>query len=138
MIADDLRTILWPIPPDGDAASWELRREVWEDPRSMLGGSDAGAHLDRMCGAPYTTRFLGDQIRGRQLVSVERAVQMLTSEPAQLFGLRDRGTIARGAQADLVLFDPVTSARSTRASSPTCRAGVPGSLPAPSAWSTCS
>ena len=44
-----------------------LRKEVWEDPRAMLGGSDAGAHLDRMCGAPYTTRFLGDMINGRKL-----------------------------------------------------------------------
>ena len=56
MIADDLRTVLWPIPPDDDGASWELRAEVWNDPRAMIGGSDAGAHLDRMCGAPYTTR----------------------------------------------------------------------------------
>ena len=52
VVADDLRTILWPIPPDGDDASWELRQQVWDDPRAMLGGSDAGAHLDRMCGAP--------------------------------------------------------------------------------------
>ena len=60
VIDDDLRTILWPMPPDDDAASWALRKDVWADDRAMLGGSDAGAHLDRMCGAPYTTRFLGD------------------------------------------------------------------------------
>ena len=62
----------------------------------MLGGSDAGAHLDRMCGAPYTTRFLADCLRGRQLVSLERAVQLITDAPAPLFGLRDRGVLARG------------------------------------------
>ena len=49
----------------------------------MLGGSDAGAHLDRMCGAPYTTRFLGDCLRGRKLGPLERAVQMITDEPAR-------------------------------------------------------
>jgi N-acyl-D-aspartate/D-glutamate deacylase len=106
VINDDLRTILWPIAPDGDAASWDLRKSVWEDPRAMLGGSDAGAHLDRMCGAPYPTRFLGDMLRGRKLVPIEAAVRMLTDDPARLFGLRHRGRVAPGYHADLVLFDP--------------------------------
>ena len=108
VIADDLRTILWPIAPDGDAASWDLRKTVWEDERAMLGGSDAGAHLDRMCGAPYTTRFVGDMLRGRQLVPIEAAVRMITSDPAKLFGLRDRGLLTPGAWADLVILDPAT------------------------------
>ena len=60
VVADDLRTVLWPIPPDGDAESWVLRSQTWADDRSILGGSDAVAHLDRMCGAPFPTRFLGD------------------------------------------------------------------------------
>ncbi len=108
VINDDLRTILWPIAPDGDSASWALRKQVWEDPRAMIGGSDAGAHLDRMCGAPYTTRFLGDMIRGRKLVPLEEAVRMITDQPAQLFGLRDRGRLAVGNHADVVVFDPET------------------------------
>ena len=108
VVADDLRTVLWPIPPDGDDASWELRRQVWADDRAMIGGSDAGAHLDRMCGAPYTTRFVGDQLRGRKLVPVERAVQLITDVPARLFGLRERGRIAEGWHADLVVLDPET------------------------------
>jgi N-acyl-D-aspartate/D-glutamate deacylase len=74
----------------------------------MIGGSDAGAHLDRMCGAPYPTRFLADCIRGRKLVSLERAVQLMTSAPASLFGLRDRGTLKAGAMADIFVFDPLT------------------------------
>ncbi|HZQ56696.1 MAG TPA: amidohydrolase family protein [Acidimicrobiales bacterium] len=108
VLNDDLRTVLWPMPTDNNSESWDLRKEVWNDPRVMLGGSDAGAHLDRMCGAPYTTRFIGDMVRGRQLVPLERAVQMLTETPAQLFGLRDRGRIAPGYRADVVLFDPQT------------------------------
>ena len=106
--ADELRTVLWPIPPDGDEASWELRRQTWADERAMLGGSDAGAHLDRMCGAPFPTRFLGDTLRGRRLVSLERAVQLMTDVPARLFGLRDRGRIAEGFHADIAVFDPET------------------------------
>ncbi|WP_327257530.1 N-acyl-D-amino-acid deacylase family protein [Streptomyces sp. NBC_01244] len=103
---DDLRTVLWPMPTDNDPASWALRAETWQHEDVMLGGSDAGAHLDRMCGAPYTTRFLGDCLRGRKLVPLEQAVRMLTDDPAQLFGLRERGRITEGFHADLVLFDP--------------------------------
>ncbi|MGV9856559.1 amidohydrolase family protein, partial [Streptomyces sp. NPDC003442] len=104
--ADGMRTVLWPMPTDNDPASWELRRQTWEHEDVMLGGSDAGAHLDRMCGAPYTTRFIGDCLRGRKLVGLERAVRMLTDDPARLLGLRERGRIAEGYHADLVLFDP--------------------------------
>ncbi|MEU3030036.1 SDR family NAD(P)-dependent oxidoreductase [Streptomyces incarnatus] len=105
--ADDrLRTVLWPMPTDNDPASWALRAETWRHEDVLLGGSDAGAHLDRMCGAPYTTRFLGDCLRGRKLVGPEQAVKMLTDDPARLFGLRERGRIQRGWHADLVLLDP--------------------------------
>ncbi|MGY5057054.1 N-acyl-D-amino-acid deacylase family protein [Streptomyces sp. 900105755] len=104
--ADDLRTVLWPMPTDNDPASWALRAETWQHEDVMLGGSDAGAHLDRMCGAPYTTRFIGDCLRGRRLLGLEQAVKMLTDDPARLFGLRERGRIAEGWHADLVLFDP--------------------------------
>jgi N-acyl-D-aspartate/D-glutamate deacylase len=106
--ADDFRTVLWPMPTDNDAESWAMRKVVWSDPRVLLGGSDAGAHLDRMCGATYTTRLLADCLRGRRLATLERAVQMLTDEPAQLFGLRDRGRVAEDYHADLVVFDPET------------------------------
>ena len=106
VVEDELRTVLWPLPTDDDPASWKLRADAWDHPDVLIGGSDAGAHLDRMCGAPYTTGFLADCLRGRQLVSVERAVELMTRAPAQLFGLRDRGVIREGARADLVLFDP--------------------------------
>ncbi|MET8589731.1 D-aminoacylase [Streptomyces sp. NPDC005078] len=104
--ADELRTVLWPMPTDNDPGSWALRQQTWQHEDVLLGGSDAGAHLDRMCGAPYTTRFLGDCLRGRKLVPLEQAVKMLTDDPAQLFGLRDRGRIQEGFHGDLVLFDP--------------------------------
>lgn len=74
----------------------------------MVGGSDAGAHLDRMCGSNYPTSFLGDCLRNRKLVTVEQAVQMMTAQPAGLFGLRDRGQVSEGMRADLFVFDPAT------------------------------
>lgn len=108
VIEDDLRTVLWPGATDADPESWELRRQAWQHPAVMLGGSDAGAHLDRMQGANYPTRFLADCLRGRKLTGLEDAVRMMTQVPAELFGLRDRGVIRPGAHADLVLFDPAT------------------------------
>ena len=108
VLADELRTVLWPAPTDDDDESWRLRAEAWQSEHTLLGGSDAGAHLDRMCGAPYTTAFLGDCLRGRRLASLETAVHMLTDAPARLFGLRDRGRIEPGWCADVVVFDPDT------------------------------
>jgi N-acyl-D-aspartate/D-glutamate deacylase len=103
--ADKLRTGL--RPPIGESdADWELRAKVWRDPRTIVGGSDAGAHLDVMCGAIYSTSLLGEGVRTRQLLSWEEAVHQLTAVPARLYGLRDRGRVAEGCWADLVLIDP--------------------------------
>jgi N-acyl-D-aspartate/D-glutamate deacylase len=63
-----------------------------------------------MCGARYPTELLATGVRTFGALSIEEAVRMLTDEPARLFGLRDRGRIAPGAHADLVLFDPDTVA----------------------------
>jgi N-acyl-D-aspartate/D-glutamate deacylase len=106
VLADQLETVLWPVMPDDDSRSWEMRTQAWADPHVLIGGSDAGAHLDRMCGAPYPTAFLADCLRGRKLVSLERAVELMTRAPAELFGLVDRGLLRAGAHADVVLFDP--------------------------------
>ena len=105
---DRLRTVLWPSAPDDDDAHWALRKELWKDPDVLLGGSDAGAHLDRMCGASYPTQLLADSLRGRQLLSVEEAVKALSDDPARLFGLTGRGRLQAGYFADVVLFDPET------------------------------
>jgi N-acyl-D-aspartate/D-glutamate deacylase len=104
--ADGFKTVLWPLPADDGDEDWALRAELWDHPDVLLGGSDAGAHLDRMLGSSYPTRFLADCLRGRRLVPVERAVQMMTSAPAGLIGLRERGRIAAGYAADLVVIDP--------------------------------
>jgi N-acyl-D-aspartate/D-glutamate deacylase len=105
-VADELRTILWPGSADDDEETWKLRAAAWNDPHVLIGGSDAGAHLDRMCGSCYPTQFLADCLRGRRLVAVERAVQLMTQAPARLFGLRGRGELRVGHFADVTLFDP--------------------------------
>ncbi len=105
VVADGLRTGLRPPIPESEA-DWELRAKAWLDPRTVVGGSDAGAHLDTMCGAIYSTSLLGEGVRKRGLLDWESAVHQLTEVPARLYGLRDRGRVAPGWFADLVLFDP--------------------------------
>jgi N-acyl-D-aspartate/D-glutamate deacylase len=108
VVADELRTGLHPALPEGSDDDWKMRAEVWRDPRTIVGGSDAGAHLDMMCGAIYSTALLGSAVRDRQLLTLEEAVHQLTDVPARLYGLRGRGRIVNGAHADFVMFDPAT------------------------------
>jgi N-acyl-D-aspartate/D-glutamate deacylase len=88
--------------------SWQVRAAVWRDDRVVLGGSDAGAHLDLMCHANYTTEVLSNAVRERRLFTLEEGVRELTDAPARLYGLRHRGRVAEGWIADLVVFDPDT------------------------------
>ncbi len=105
VVADELRTGLRP-PISESEADWELKADVWRDPRTVVGGSDAGAHLDVMCGAIYSTSLLGEGVRKRGLLSWEEAVYQLTDVPARLYGLRGRGRLAPDYAADVVIFDP--------------------------------
>jgi N-acyl-D-aspartate/D-glutamate deacylase len=109
-IEDGFDTTWWPMPTDNSHEDWNYRREVWQREDVLLGGSDAGAHLDRMLGSSYPTRFLADCLRGRRLIPVERAIELMTRKPAELFGLTRRGTVEPGNFADLVVFDPMTVA----------------------------
>lgn len=108
VIADELRTGLSPALAGDDAADWRARAEVWRHPGAVIGGSDAGAHLDMMCGAIYTTSLLGRGVREHQVVTLEEAVRLITDVPARFYGLTERGRIAPGWHADLVMFDPAT------------------------------
>ncbi len=78
------------------------------DPRIRIGLGDGGAHVDMLCEAGYTTYLLGYWVRERGLMSLQRAVQRITSEAAGLFGIRERGLLREGYWADIVVFDPQT------------------------------
>jgi N-acyl-D-aspartate/D-glutamate deacylase len=103
-IADNLRTVLVPPARGDDAESWRLRSDVWRDPRVVVGASDAGAHLDMLATFSYSTSLLAAN-RAHRLLPLEEAVHLLTDVQARLYGIRDRGRIAEGWHADLVLFD---------------------------------
>jgi N-acyl-D-amino-acid deacylase len=81
------------------------------DQNSMISLSDAGAHLTFLCDAGFGLHIYGYWVREKKLMSLERAVHRLTGEPAKIFGIADRGRIAPGMHADMMLFDPATVGR---------------------------
>jgi N-acyl-D-aspartate/D-glutamate deacylase len=83
-------------------------RELLLHPGTILGLSDAGAHANMMCDSCYPTFLLGQWVREMEAIALEDAVAMMTSAPARLFGLRDRGSIAEGMAGDVFVFDPAT------------------------------
>jgi len=98
-------------------------QELITDPRTMIGLSDGGAHVDMLCDAGYSTYLLGRWVREKEAMTLEYAVQRLTSEPADFFGLRDRGRLAQGLAADIVIFDANTVGSGKR---PEMRNDLPG------------
>jgi N-acyl-D-aspartate/D-glutamate deacylase len=107
-LADELRTSFMPLTGGDDAATYALRAQLWLDPRTVIGGSDAGAHLDMIDTFAFSTKVLGKGVREHQVIGLEQAVQQLTQVPAQLMGLRERGELRPGWHADIVLFDADT------------------------------
>jgi N-acyl-D-aspartate/D-glutamate deacylase len=77
-------------------------------PAGVVALSDAGAHMDTLCDQGFTTYLMGHWVREQGRLSLEEAVALVTSKPADCYGLAGRGRIAVGNHADLVLFDPAT------------------------------
>ncbi|MDG1401383.1 MAG: amidohydrolase family protein [Candidatus Binatia bacterium] len=107
-VADKLKTSFKPDMPGDDEQSWNLRAKVWQDERTVIGASDAGAHLDMIDTFAVSTMLLGPGVREKKLLSLEEAVHQLTDIPGRLYGFTDRGRIAEGWHADLVIFDENT------------------------------
>ena len=107
-LADDLRTEFQ--INDFIHADEAIVAQMLDHPSIHIGASDAGAHVSQFCGAGDTTDLLGRFVRHGKL-SLERAVHRITAEPADAWGIKNRGRIKPGAAADLVLFDPDTIER---------------------------
>ncbi|MGE0820831.1 MAG: amidohydrolase family protein [Candidatus Binatia bacterium] len=104
-------------------ANEDLIPELITDSRTLIGLSDGGAHVDMLCDAGYCTYLLGTWVRDKQAMTLERAVERLTTEPARFFGIRDRGQIKVGMAADLAIFDYHTVGSGKR---PEMRYDLPG------------
>jgi len=104
-LAEDLKTSFSPFIPGDDDESWRLRGAVWSDERTVIGASDAGAHLDMIDTFTYSTSLLGPAVRERGLIGLEEAIRQLSDVPARLYGARHRGRLSEGWFADVVVLD---------------------------------
>ncbi len=80
--------------------------QLLRHPAGLLALSDAGAHVDTLADHSFATHLLAHWVRNRGVLSWEEAVRLLTSVPARLYGIPQRGELRPGYAADLVLFDP--------------------------------
>ena len=106
-LEDDLTTRFWSVlaNDDPEGIAWLLPRD-----NVLLGLADSGAHVSQLCDACFSTDLLGNWVRDREVMPLERAIHKLTAEPAAVYGLTDRGVVEAGRAADLVVFDPDTVA----------------------------
>ena len=89
-------------------------KDLLEHPHGVLGLSDAGAHLSFLCDAGFGLHMLGHWARDRADMTLEHAVQAVTSRLADVYRIRERGRLEVGACADLLLFDPGSVGRGDR------------------------
>ena len=92
-----------------DSNNMETVRQVLSHDLCAV-GSDALLVGDAPSPRTYGTfpRMLGGLVREEGLMTLEEAIRKMTSYPAGLLGITDRGVIRDGAKADLVVFDPAT------------------------------
>ncbi|HLG47955.1 MAG TPA: amidohydrolase family protein [Reyranella sp.] len=107
LVGGDNRMVYFPVTNyvHGDL---EVVRELIEDPHTILGLSDGGAHCGVICDASLNTTMLAhwvrDRTRGPRL-PLEFVVKALTSETADFYGFHDRGRLQPGKKADVNVID---------------------------------
>ena len=107
-LAEDFQTVFTAqlLNSDADAVGRMLNH-----PNSVVSLSDAGAHLTFFNDAGFGLHLMGHWVRDLQAMTLPEAVRRLTSQPASIFGMTDRGMIKEGMAADLLLFDPAIVGR---------------------------
>jgi N-acyl-D-amino-acid deacylase len=107
-LAEDLDTVFNALLLNSDEAAVG---RMLRHPGSLVSLSDAGAHLTFFNDAGYGLHLLGHWVRELKVLDLPLAVKKLTSEPARIFGIRNRGALKPGYHADLLLFDPAKVGR---------------------------
>jgi len=104
VLDDELKTGLYPPAGGTDDDSWNYRAELWHDDRTIVGASDAGAHLDLLATFNFSTSLLATS-RERKIIDLPEAIRQLTDFPARTYGLTERGRLEAGWHADITVFD---------------------------------
>ena len=104
-LEDDGHALLF-LPINNFPGSLDQVGDMLVHPDTVVALGDAGAHLGLICDGSYPTFLLTywtrDRVKGTgPRLSIAEAVQALTSRPARLVGLEDRGLIATGRKADI-------------------------------------
>ncbi|OCC25158.1 amidohydrolase [Croceicoccus estronivorus] len=89
-----------PFPKDE-----ELTVELMRDRKTVGNVSDAGAHLQMLCGGGENALLLTKYVREEKKITLEEAIHVMTGKLAQHFFLNDRGVIAPGKRADIAVFN---------------------------------
>ncbi|OUS10181.1 hypothetical protein A9Q90_01750 [Gammaproteobacteria bacterium 54_18_T64] len=76
------------------------------DKNTVVGLSNAGTHASQLCDAGLPTYLLGHWVREKQVIAFEEGIRMLSSRPAQVFGISDRGLLKVGRPANVLIIDP--------------------------------
>jgi N-acyl-D-aspartate/D-glutamate deacylase len=108
---EDLQTYFMCVDRNTDV---EAQRQILGSPYTVIGTTDGGARPHTMDRYEYSARLLGYWVREQQIMSLEEAVYRLTGKTALMHDLQDRGFLAPGKAADIVIFDPDTIASKPR------------------------
>ncbi len=88
--------------------------EILNNKDILIGLGDGGAHVDMLCDSGYPTFMLGHWVRETGALTLEECVRKLTSDPADFYGIQNRGRLLEGSAADIAIFDPDAVGSSNR------------------------
>ena len=104
-LEEELRTVFSALLLNSDEAAVG---RMLKHPNALVSLSDAGAHLTFFNDAAFGLHLLGHWVRELGVLTLADAARRLTSHPAHIFGIRERGVLKAGYHADLLLFDPAS------------------------------
>jgi N-acyl-D-amino-acid deacylase len=108
---EELQTFFIGVDRNNDPAA---QKQILNSPYTVIGTSDGGARPHSADRHEYSTHLLAHWVREQQVMTLEEAVHRLTGRTALMHDMHDRGFVAAGKVADLVIFDPDTIASRPR------------------------